>query len=130
MAVEGASVAVAVQECAKLAQIGADPIGSNRGVLPSPPGIGLPGHMRGGTETGFANFPDLALLVGIAQQFHVRLATGLLQRLHALMRTAVSIVAFVAAEFDAPPTAALGQTFHPLRVRHGRESCREDGCET
>src|SRR3546814_8335538 len=27
MAVEGASVAVAVQECAKLAQIGADPIG-------------------------------------------------------------------------------------------------------
>src|SRR3546814_8767106 len=73
MAVEGASVAVAVQECAKLAQIGADPIGSNRGVLPSPPGIGLPGHMRGGTETGFANFPDLALLVGIAQPFPVRL---------------------------------------------------------
>src|SRR5919108_1173128 len=59
MAVERAMISVAVEKIAQVAQISADFLRRNRGVLPALPGIALSRSKGRGAEPRFADLPNL-----------------------------------------------------------------------
>ena len=72
VAVERSVEAVAVVETAQVAQVVADALGRNGGVLPPGPRVDAAGLVRGRAQPGLADLPDLVLLLGVVEELHRR----------------------------------------------------------
>ena len=70
MAVEGAFIAMLVVKLAQFAQVRADLIGRNRGILPALPGHMLARNPGGRAQAGLADFPDEMLFVRVVVELH------------------------------------------------------------
>jgi hypothetical protein len=116
MAVEGALVAILVEQLAQGAQVIPDPLRRDRGVLPARPGVRLAGHPGGGAQAGLADGPDRLLLLGVVEDLARRRARLALECLDQRAGLPLGFLPRLAAEFDQQPAAPLGQQVDVLRV--------------
>src|SRR5206468_3934521 len=105
VAVERALVAVLRGQLAKVAQVLADPLRRDGGVLPTLVGVGPAGEERRRPEPGLAHLPDMLLGRRVVVELHSleRTALLLLQRSHQLVRLLIGLVLRLAAELDEQP---------------------------
>ena len=117
-------VAVPLVEGVELAEVGAEPLGRDRGVLPPLPRVGLPGTRARRAETGLADLPDVALLVAVRRMsFTVGLRAP-------RRRPAIAFLAFATAssrsrpaELDEQPALAVGEQVQALLGAAASSSC-------
>jgi len=110
VAVEGAAVAVPLVQLPQVAEVAAEPVRRDRGVLPALPGERLARHQRGGAQAGLAHLPDQLLVGWVVDQLGADRAvpaTG--QGLDELLSTFVALLAAVRPQLDHKPATPFGQ---------------------
>src|SRR5581483_2547497 len=106
VAVECRVVAVLREERAEVAEIPADPVDGDGGVLPSGPGRGLAGDERRRAETRFADVPDALLLLAIDEEPHAGCGASAGEVVHHATGPRLGLVARVRAELHHEPAVA------------------------
>ena len=110
MPVERAAVAVLFEELSQIAQIAAELVGRNGGILPAFPRDRLAGHARGRAEPRLAHLPHELFL---ARDRRTASSTGrsacCSSAAIARARVRVALLVRLAAELDEQPAAAVGQ---------------------
>src|SRR5437868_3727653 len=82
MAVQIPLVAELVEELAELAEVRADVVRRDRGVLPAFPRDLLSRHVRGRAQARAPHSPDLLLVLGVVVELHRRSVGPLVESLH------------------------------------------------
>ena len=109
MAVEGSDQAELVEQLAELPEIVADLVGPDRRVLPSGPGQGKAGNIRGCAQARLAHLPDLLFLGVVIVELHGRRLFAASERVHAPAGVPVRFLFAPAAELDHEPAVARRQ---------------------
>ena len=116
VAVKRAVVAELLEQLAEVAEVGADAVGGDGGVLPALPGVLLARDAGGGPQARLADLPQVLLLGLVVEELHRRRVAHLLQVVHQLVRLVVGFLLGLAAELDQQPAAAFGQQGDVLGV--------------
>ena len=109
VAVERAVVAVPVEQLPQLAQVVAEALGRNGGVLPSFPRVRLVGEPGRRSQARLADLPHPLLLREVVEELHGRRRPVALQLLHQLAGLGVRLLLALPAELHQQPALAVGQ---------------------
>src|SRR5215831_1323659 len=117
VAIQRTPIAVFVKQLAKIPQVSPQMLGRDRRIFPPFPSVWHTGDDGGGAEPGFANLPDLLLLLEVVIELHGGWMVLLLESLHQLVGMGISVLFRLSAEFDQQPAAARRQHRKVFRVQ-------------
>ena len=126
VSVERAVVMEVLHQPAQVAEVGAESLGRDRGILETFPAQRFARNVRSHAQTGLTDIPNAPRLPWIGEQAHVGRSCRAIEPLHQIARLRFGLGDSVCAEFDYQPAAAFRQqrqafevhTLAPARCDH------------